>query len=92
MSAKSVPDMSPEEYFEYLMSLDNRAFMRVIAHDVKKVTSVVHGYLSLIRLDIEEGSVDPETLSQYADLMEEMILKFYMYIDVADEAYLERHV
>ena len=36
--------------------------MKIVAHDVRKVISVVHGYISLIQLDIAEDAVDSEKL------------------------------
>jgi hypothetical protein len=87
---KSVAEMTVDEYYQYLISLSDEDFMRIFAHDVKKVSSVVHGYLSLIRLDVSEDVLDPVRLSEYVDMMEAMLQKSYMYVDAARAAYQTR--
>jgi hypothetical protein len=87
---KSVAEMTTEEYTEYLRSLDQDQFMKVVAHDVKKVVSVAHGYLSLIRLDVDLDEVSADKLIEYITEMEQMIAKSYMYIDAARSVYEER--
>jgi hypothetical protein len=89
---KSVADMTAEEYYEYLMSLSDSDFIRAVAHDIKKVTSVAHGYISLIRLDIDEDCVDTSRLSQYTNMMETMIEKSYLYVDAARAAFTARYL
>jgi hypothetical protein len=87
---KPIPEMNSEEYFEYLLSLTREEFMRAVAHDIRKVVSVVHGYLSLIELDVAEDSVEAEKLEFYAHEMSTMLDKAYMYLDTSEDAYLER--
>jgi hypothetical protein len=87
---KSVADMTPQEYFEYLLDANDADFMKLVSHDVKKVVSVVHGYLSLMRLDIEEGTLETAQLQNYLDEMEDMLQKSYVYMDAAEDAYTEK--
>jgi translation initiation factor IF-2 len=84
---KSVAEMTPEEYFQYLADAQDAEFMKIVAHDVKKVVSVVHGYISLMRLDIEEGTLDAAQLENYLNEMEDMLQKSYVYIDAAEDVY-----
>ena len=88
--SKPVPDMNAEEYFEYLMELNQQDFMKNVAHDIRKVISVVHGYLSLIKLDIDEDAIEPDKLEFYVKEMHDMLEKSYMYLDKAEDAYYER--
>ena len=87
---KSVAEMTAEEYFEYLNNAPQSDFMKITAHDVKKVVSVVHGYISLMRLDLEEGTIDATQLENYVNEMEDMLQKFYVYIDAAEDVYKDR--
>jgi hypothetical protein len=87
---KPIPEMNSEEYFEYLKALSHEEFMRAVAHDIRKVVSVVHGYLSLIELDVAEGTVEAEKLEFYAQEMSTMLEKAYMYLDTSEDAYYER--
>ena len=87
---KPIPEMNAEEYFEYLQSLTHEEFMRAVAHDIRKVVSVVHGYLSLIELDIAEDTVEAEKLEFYAKEMSTMLEKAYMYLDTSEDAYYDR--
>ena len=87
---KPVPEMNDSEYFEYLRSLSDDDFMHAVAHDIRKVVSVVHGYLSLIELDVLEGSVETEKLEFYAREMGAMLTKAYMYLDTSEDAYYDR--
>lgn len=87
---KVVSDMTSEEYQEYLNNLPEADFMNVVAHDVKKVVSVAHGYISLLRLDIEEGILDAEQVQDYIVEMEAMLEKSYFYIDQAQDSYRTR--
>jgi hypothetical protein len=84
---KSVADMTAQEYFEYLMDSDEAEFMKFVSHDVKKVVSVAHGYISLMRLDIEEETLDAAQLEYYLNEMEDMLKKSYVYMDAAEDAY-----
>ncbi|MGJ3237651.1 MAG: hypothetical protein ACFE0Q_02995 [Anaerolineae bacterium] len=88
---KAVADMTPEEYIEYLNQLSESEFMTIVAHDVKKVVSVAHGYLSLLRLDIEEGLLEASKVEEYIDEMEDMFEKSYIYIDAAQRSYQQRN-
>jgi hypothetical protein len=90
VKSKPVPEMNAEEYFQYLLSLTEEEFMRIVAHDIRKVISVVHGYLSLIQLDVAENSVETEKLEFYAQEMSAMLIKAYMYLDTSEDAYYER--
>jgi hypothetical protein len=90
VKSKPVPEMNAEEYFQYLLSLTEEEFMRIVAHDIRKVISVVHGYLSLIELDVAEGSVEKDKLEFYAQEMSAMLIKAYMYLDTSEDAYYER--
>ena len=90
VKSKPIPEMNAEEYFEYLLTLTEEEFMRAVAHDIRKVVSVVHGYLSLIELDIAEDSVEKEKLEFYAQEMSTMLTKAYMYLDSSEDAYYER--
>ena len=45
---KPVSEMTAEEYLDYLNSLSDSSFMNVVAHDIKKVVSIAHGYISLL--------------------------------------------
>jgi len=87
---KAVADMTPQEYFDYLANTDESEFMKIVAHDVKKVVSIVHGYISLMRLDIEEGSLDAAQLESYLNEMEDMLQKSYVYMDAAEDVYGEK--
>ena len=87
---KVVSDMTSKEYQEYLNNLPEEDFMKIVAHDVKKVVSVAHGYISLLRLDIEEGVLDPEQVQDYIVEMEAMLKKSYFYIDQAEDFYRTR--
>lgn len=87
---KSVAEMTPQEYFEYLTGARDTEFMKIVAHDVKKVVSVVHGYISLMRLDIEEGTLDAAQLEIYLNEMEDMLQKSYVYIDAAEDVYKDK--
>lgn len=87
---KSVAEMTPEEYFDYLAESNETEFMKIVAHDVKKVVSVVHGYISLMRLDIEEGTLDAAQLENYLNEMEDMLQKSYVYMDAAEDVYGEK--
>jgi hypothetical protein len=90
VKSKPVPEMNAEEYFQYLLSLTEEEFMRIVTHDIRKVISVVHGYLSLIELDVAEGSVEKDKLEFYAQEMSAMLIKAYMYLDTSEDAYYER--
>jgi len=90
VKSKPVPEMNAEEYFQYLLSLTEEEFMRIVAHDIRKVISVVHGYLSLIELDVAENSIEKEKLEFYAQEMSAMLIKAYMYLDTSEDAYYER--
>lgn len=87
---KSVAEMTPEEYKEYLMNAYEEEFMKLVAHDVKKVVSVVHGYISLMRLDIAEETLDADQLEGYLNEMEDMLQKSYVYMDAAEDVYNEK--
>lgn len=87
---KPVSDMTPEEYLAYLNDLPRAELLSIVAHDVKKVVSVAHGYISLIRLDIEEGILDPVQVKEYIDEMEAMLKKSYVYVEQAESSYRER--
>lgn len=87
---KPVSEMTPDEYLEYLHSLSEDELMRAVSHDVKKVVSIAHGYISLMRLDIEEGLLEPDNLKDYMAEMESMLEKSYVYIDQAENAYRHR--
>jgi len=82
--------MTHEEYFQYLVDAQDAEFMKIVAHDVKKVVSVVHGYISLMRLDIEEGTLDAAQLESYLNEMEDMLQKSYVYIDAAEDVYSDK--
>ncbi|MEO1167037.1 MAG: hypothetical protein AAFV98_24870, partial [Chloroflexota bacterium] len=82
-----VSDMTPEEYLAYLNNLPRAELLSIVAHDVKKVVSVAHGYLSLMRLDIEEGILDPVQVQDYINEMEAMLEKSYVYIEQAEDSY-----
>mgnify|MGYP000120536832 CR=1 FL=1 len=88
---KAVADMTPEEYREYLNNLPENEFMDVVAHDVKKVVSIAHGYISLLRLDIEEGILEPERVQEYIAEMEAMLEKSYVYMEQAEGSYRTRN-
>lgn len=88
---KAVADMTPEEYREYLDNLPENEFMDVVAHDVKKVVSIAHGYISLLRLDIEEGMLEAERVQEYIAEMEAMLEKSYVYIEQAEGLYRTRN-
>lgn len=87
---KPVSDMTPNEYLEYLNELTDHEFMNVVGHDVKKVVSIAHGYISLLRLDIEEGILEVERVQEYISEMESMLEKSYVYIEKAEDAYRNR--
>lgn len=87
---KAVSDMTPEEYLAYLNDLPQGELLTIVAHDVKKVVSVAHGYLSIIRLDIEEGVLDPKQVDEYINEMEAMLEKSYTYIEKAEDVYRQR--
>jgi hypothetical protein len=87
---KPIPEMNAEEYFEYLLTLSEAEFMHAVTHDIRKVVSVVHGYLSLIQLDIAEQSVEADKLEFYAQEMTVMLEKAYMYLDKSEDAFYER--
>jgi hypothetical protein len=88
---KPVADMSPEEYIDYVKAMDDSIFMQIISHDVKKVVAVAHGYISLIRLDVEEDALNSEQLMEYLQEMEQMLEKSYSYLAAAETIYQERH-
>lgn len=88
---KPVADMSPEEYMDYLKAMDDSVFMQMISHDVKKVVSVAHGYISLIRLDVEENTLSAEQLMEYLQEMEQMLEKSYVYLAAGEDVFKERH-
>jgi hypothetical protein len=88
---KPVADMTPEEYMDYLKDMDDTLLMQMISHDVKKVVSVAHGYISLIRLDVEEDTLSPEQLVEYLNEMEQMLEKSYAYLAAAEDVFKERH-
>ena len=88
---KPVADMSPEEYIDYIKAMDDSIFMQIISHDVKKVVAVAHGYISLIRLDVEEDVLNSEQLMEYLQEMEQMLEKSYSYLAAAEDIYKERH-
>lgn len=88
--SKPIPEMNAEEYFDYLLSLSQEEFMRAVAHDIRKVVSVVHGYLSLIELDVAENTVETEKLEFYVKEMSTMLTKAYLYLDTSEDAYYER--
>lgn len=46
-------------------------------HSMKNFASVVHGYISLIRMDIEEGQLSEESILTTLDEMEKMLQKSY---------------
>ncbi len=87
---KAVSDMTSEEYLQYLNDLPENEFMNVVAHDVKKVVSIAHGYISLLRLDIEEGILDADQVQEYIGEMEAMLEKSYVYIGKAEDSYRSR--
>ncbi|GAB5490884.1 MAG: hypothetical protein Phog2KO_10990 [Phototrophicaceae bacterium] len=87
---KAVSDMTSQEYLDYLNELPEQEFMNVVAHDVKKVVSIAHGYISLLRLDIEEGILDPAQVQDYISEMESMLEKSYIYIEQAEDSYRTR--
>ena len=87
---KAVSDMTSQEYLDYLNDLPEQEFMNVVAHDVKKVVSIAHGYISLLRLDIEEGILDPAQVQDYISEMESMLEKSYVYIEQAEDSYRTR--
>ena len=88
---KAVAEMTPEEYLEYLNDLPENEFMNVVSHDVKKVVSIAHGYISLLRLDIEEGILDADTVQSYIVEMEAMLEKSYIYMEKAEHSYRDRN-
>ena len=88
---KPVADMTPEEYMDYLKAMDDSVFMQMISHDVKKVVSVAHGYISLIRLDIEENTLSTDQLMEYLQEMEQMLEKSYVYLAAGEDVFKERH-
>jgi hypothetical protein len=88
---KPVADMTPEEYMDYLKAMDDSVFMQMISHDVKKVVSVAHGYISLIRLDVEEDTLSAEQLMEYLQEMEQMLEKSYVYLAAGEDVFKERH-
>lgn len=88
---KPVADMTPDEYMEYLREMDESDFMQTISHDVKKVVSVAHGYISLIRLDIEEEVLSAEQLLEYLNEMEQMLEKSYTYLAAGEDIFKERN-
>lgn len=88
--SKSVAEMTPEEYFEYLMTANEAEFMKFVSHDVKKVVSIVHGYISLMRLDISEETLDANQLEGYLNEMEDMLQKSYVYMDAAEDVYTQK--
>lgn len=88
---KPVSEMTPEEYFEYLNNVPEEDFMDVVSHDVKKVVSIAHGYISLIRLDIEEGLLEPDRVKEYISEMESMFEKSYTYMEKAEDSYRVRN-
>ena len=88
---KAVAEMTPEEYLEYLNDLPEHEFMDVVSHDVKKVVSIAHGYISLLRLDIEEGLLDAGQVQEYINEMESMLEKSYVYMEKAEDSYRSRN-
>lgn len=88
---KPVSDMTSEEYLEYLNDLPENEFMNVVAHDIKKVVSIAHGYISLLRLDIEEGILNAEQVQEYIVEMESMLEKSYVYVEKAEDSYRLRN-
>lgn len=88
---KPVADMTPEEYTQYLRDMDESEFMQTISHDVKKVVSVAHGYVSLIRLDIEEDLLNADQLLEYLHEMEQMLEKSYTYLSAGEDIFKERY-
>ena len=91
MMKKAVAEMTPEEYLEYLNDLPEHEFMDVVSHDVKKVVSIAHGYISLLRLDIEEGLLDADQVQEYINEMESMLEKSYIYMEKAEDSYRNRN-
>lgn len=91
MMKKPVSEMTPEEYSEYLASLPEEEFMNVVSHDVKKVVAVAHGYVSLLRLDIEEDLLNPQQVEEYIKEMESMFDNSYMVLEKAEEVYRDKH-
>ncbi len=91
MMKKAVAEMTPEEYLEYLDDLPEKEFMDVVSHDVKKVVSIAHGYISLLRLDIEEGLLDADQVQEYIVEMESMLEKSYIYMEKAEDSYRKRN-
>ncbi|MDQ7026739.1 MAG: hypothetical protein Q9P01_15750 [Anaerolineae bacterium] len=90
IKSKPIPEMNAEEYFDYLLTLTQEEFMRAVAHDIRKVVSVVHGYLSLIELDVAEDTIEAEKLEFYVKEMSAMLTKAYLYLDTSEDAYYER--
>ena len=87
---KPISEMTAEEYQDYLLALSDRDFMLSVTHDIRKSVSIVHGYLSLIRLDMDEDEVENEKLELYLQEMQRMLERSYLYLDAAEEAYNER--
>ncbi len=84
---KPVPEMTPEEYRDYITSLPKAEFMNTISHDAKGVLSVAHGYISLLRLDVEEDLLNAEQIEEYIKEMENMLFNSYKVLEAAEEVY-----
>ncbi|MEM9954385.1 MAG: hypothetical protein AAFV93_10465 [Chloroflexota bacterium] len=89
---KPVSEMTSDEYAEYLTSLADDEFMKVVSHDVKKVVAIAHGYISLMRLDIEEDILNAKQIEEYMNEMENMFESSYRFLEKAEKVYLDKYI